>query len=391
MSSFPILDLVAGIIFIYFLLSIINNSLLEIVYSFTNARATMFREWLQSLFRATINNPSTQEKIPLWQALIDHDSTNGLSGPRKATSYMSSKDFSTSLIDLLTANPRDAKHKEVPLPENQGTAIRQDQQVTMTELPMTLDNIEFALNNNFEILPESLRRIFLFYVSQARNLKLMPGNKLTEVQLFSQQLEGWFDRMMERLTGRFKKFSLWYTLCAATLLTLCLNIDSIDLMHYLYDHPSEAVVLANAETAAAYDSVTTRMMNAIDLQQMQLNAYPADSAILKKYQHSMDAIITNAQKDIARKKCATDSLSTHIPIGWNADDVNAFIKKNNHEAGIASYMAWVRYHFFGYLLTILAVCLGAPFWFDVLGKVANLRSSLKPLTTAEEDEKISKN
>src|SRR5215831_5307251 len=111
MSYFPILDLVAGMIFIYFLLSIVNNSLLEIIYSFTDARAIMFRKWLESLFSAIVNNPSTQQKIPLWQAIADHDSTNGLSAPKKPTNYMSAKDFSTALIDLLRANPRDEEHK----------------------------------------------------------------------------------------------------------------------------------------------------------------------------------------------------------------------------------------------------------------------------------------
>lgn len=33
---------------------------------------------------------------------------------------------------------------------------------------------------------------------------------------------------------------------------------------------------------------------------------------------------------------------------------------------------------FGYLLTAIAISLGAPFWFDVIGKVSNIRSTLKP-------------
>ena len=34
---------------------------------------------------------------------------------------------------------------------------------------------------------------------------------------------------------------------------------------------------------------------------------------------------------------------------------------------------------FGWLLTGVAITLGAPFWFDVLGKVSNLRASgIKP-------------
>jgi hypothetical protein len=35
----------------------------------------------------------------------------------------------------------------------------------------------------------------------------------------------------------------------------------------------------------------------------------------------------------------------------------------------------------GYLLTAVAISLGAPFWFDVIGKVSNIRSTLKPKET----------
>ena len=37
-------------------------------------------------------------------------------------------------------------------------------------------------------------------------------------------------------------------------------------------------------------------------------------------------------------------------------------------------MEWVE-RIVGWLVTIAAVSLGAPFWFDLLGKVANLRGA----------------
>lgn len=391
MSSFPILDLVAGMIFIFFLLSIINNSLLEIIYSFTKARAAMFRNWLQSVFSAEVNNPAAQNRIPLWQAIVDHSSTNALSAPKKATNYLSATDFSTALMDLLTANPRDEKHKDVPLPAAEAPAANEkvsgnDSKAIMDALPITIENIEFALNNNLEILPESMRRIFLFYVSQAKNAPAEMTKKMTPVQIFSQQMEGWFDRVMQLLAGRFKKFTLWYTFAAATIITVCLNIDSVDMMHYLYDHSAEATALANAGNAAAYDSTTNSMMNNINRVQVQLNNRPKDSLMMKSYATSVDKIISDAQAKMAHNKNASDTVAVQMPIGWNSSLLNAFGKQHNCTSRISIYFLWAGYHFFGYLLTILAICLGAPFWFDVLGKVANLRSSVKPLSTATDDQ-----
>ena len=40
---------------------------------------------------------------------------------------------------------------------------------------------------------------------------------------------------------------------------------------------------------------------------------------------------------------------------------------------IAYVFSWE--HFWGYLLTVLALSLGAPFWFDLLNKLVRLRSA----------------
>jgi hypothetical protein len=60
-----------------------------------------------------------------------------------------------------------------------------------------------------------------------------------------------------------------------------------------------------------------------------------------------------------------NTINADLPIGWNDKECSAFCEHWGKKCG-------------GWLITILAICLGAPFWFDVLGKVANLRSSIKP-------------
>ena len=55
-----------------------------------------------------------------------------------------------------------------------------------------------------------------------------------------------------------------------------------------------------------------------------------------------------------------------IPLGW--DD------KNNNETFLTRLAGW--------LATVLAVMQGAPFWFDLLNKISNVRSTgAKPSTT----------
>ena len=39
------------------------------------------------------------------------------------------------------------------------------------------------------------------------------------------------------------------------------------------------------------------------------------------------------------------------------------------------------HHFFGFLITAIAISLGAPFWFDLLNKMMQLRSASKTNST----------
>jgi len=65
------------------------------------------------------------------------------------------------------------------------------------------------------------------------------------------------------------------------------------------------------------------------------------------------------------------TINATIPMGWNKADRQAFLDNPLKKIG-------------GFIITILAMCLGAPFWFDVLGKIANLRSSIKPPPSQEQ-------
>jgi hypothetical protein len=57
MSNFPILDLVIGMVFVYFLVSIISSSAIEIILTGMKARATLLKEWLFEIFDKTITQP----------------------------------------------------------------------------------------------------------------------------------------------------------------------------------------------------------------------------------------------------------------------------------------------------------------------------------------------
>jgi seryl-tRNA synthetase len=62
-----------------------------------------------------------------------------------------------------------------------------------------------------------------------------------------------------------------------------------------------------------------------------------------------------------------------LPIGWKRDDPRL----------VPHRWGWLV-KILGWLLTAFAISLGAPFWFDLLTKFVNVRSSLKPKDPKEQ-------
>ena len=92
MSPLPILDLIAGLIFVYFLLSVINNSIIEIISSYLKTRSAFLERWLITTFSARGGDKILAEEI------MDHPLLNGLTAKGKATSYFNSKSFASALV-----------------------------------------------------------------------------------------------------------------------------------------------------------------------------------------------------------------------------------------------------------------------------------------------------
>ena len=69
---------------------------------------------------------------------------------------------------------------------------------------------------------------------------------------------------------------------------------------------------------------------------------------------------------------ASDSLLASFPVGWGDEDPFG-IREPVPDWTLGTWLA----HLMGWILTAAAVSLGAPFWFDLLGRVAKLRGTGK--------------
>lgn len=164
-----------------------------------------------------------------------------------------------------------------------------------------------------------------------------------------QGVERWFDHAMDRLSGEYKRFSQAVTFLLALACAVAFNIDSIDLSERLY------------ADSALRASITTM---AIDYAAKHKDDQPA---VQPGANADPDANLAAFKSRIAAAGQARDELAKGLGLFKLAPPPVT----DSWSAGIARSVA----NSIGILVTALAGMLGAPFWFELLQRLVNLRGS----------------
>jgi hypothetical protein len=150
--------------------------------------------------------------------------------------------------------------------------------------------------------------------------------KEDQLAAFRKSAETWYDDTMARVSGWYRRRVQLVLWCIALTLAVLLNVDSVNLARVFWsDETVRAAVVAQAERSAEQGEAG---------------------------------------------QISQDLEALEVPLGWSFDDGGA----QDIPSGWQSWLAKV----IGILLTSAAISLGAPFWFDLLGKVARLRSAGAP-------------
>lgn len=153
-----------------------------------------------------------------------------------------------------------------------------------------------------------------------------------DLEKVRRNVEEWFDDTMDRVSGWYKRKAQGIALAVAAVLTIGLNVDTIAIVERLSVDPKVRAAVVAAAAKTPEKSSTTR-----------------EPSLTK---------IESLQNQLEQLK---------LPFGWSTHK-----PLEEQLPGANKYVAWLM-KIFGWLLTTVAVSLGAPFWFDVLNKVVNLR------------------
>jgi hypothetical protein len=194
------------------------------------------------------------------------------------------------------------------------------------------------------------------------NIEEYVGVQESKLAKARQNVEKWFDDSMDRVSGVFKRYSQWMALLIGFVIALILNVDSVDLTLYLWREPT--VRQALAENAAMFE-----------LPQGELEANPEEA--LQNFRNQFvglslpigwgfTRVPTSAFSDDNCQLFPGEGQSFGIPVIGSNLCITPPNSNNQANLGIKVL---------GILLTALAARQGAPFWFDVLKRVVNLRGT----------------
>jgi hypothetical protein len=206
-----------------------------------------------------------------------------------------------------------------------------------------------------------------------------------QIDKFRTGLEGWFDSEMSRLSGYYRRSLRTVVMILAILVTLVLNVDAIALTRDLWRNPGgRAALMAQADALTEQAPAASTSVEG--------PPEPADTPTLPLIKEQCEAatardgeVIDSVDKATAAygrvRTCIADALnelrSLDVidrglligPSAW-ADDMFPWYESSGETAD----EWWL--HLAGLVLTVIALVVGAPYWFDIVKRLTGARRGL---------------
>jgi hypothetical protein len=271
--------------------------------------------------------------------------------------------------------------------------IKSDLQKLVNNAPGESDSAAIAL----ELVRVFVNNVWERYLADIINQ--IPDEKLrtalatllqqTEGNLesFKKAIETWFNDTMDRVSGWYKRHTQWVQLILGIALTFALNLDSVSVVKALSEDNSGLLktVVAKAEKFVEQTSSSSAPSPGISPQPSPTPTSSQGAAPSA----TPASNISNSAETLGHLRAELSALL--LPIGWTsgppvASTDNADFRQwpglpwigNDPVKWLGDWWNIIYHHFVGWLLTVIAVSLGAPFWFDLLSKIISIRASGDP-------------
>ncbi|MBD2499958.1 hypothetical protein [Anabaena azotica] len=229
---------------------------------------------------------------------------------------------------------------------------------------------------DWPFIPNSMKQSFASLLKRAKTKITETGNEVNQLR---EEIEIWFDRSMERTSGVYKRNAKGVAIVIGFLLAVVTNANSIYIVNRLaYDKELRQTVVQSAEnlineqqekssvttiTQTQREQINQEIENLLDQQlalpigwspvvlSQQLNC-PANN-----HPNTWKALFDECIK--LKNKPKTYFVPTAIFV--------MIFTSGNFVSGLMFLAGW--------LITAMAVSMGAGFWFEMLGKLINVRNT----------------
>lgn len=354
MLGLDMLDVAIGVVFVYLLLSLIASAAAEVWEAKWKVRSVYLQRGLTELLRdndlvAAIYNH------PLINSLYEGTYGDAETKP-KLPSYIPSRSFALAIMDLLLSSTGTA-----PAPADSAARTTVDtQSVSMrAPAPAAPKSASVTATGNQDPLIDQARHAVVLLTKAAGS----------DAEQARKNIEDWYNAAMDRVSGWYKRRTQLFLFGIGLVVAIILNVDSIRVVTALStDKPKRDAVVG---IAVAYQKANSTPPAA--------NTDTSGAA---------NPSVEAAEKQTSAALGELNKLG--LPIGWKnygcalcettpgspcTSPTNLSLREK------ICHAHWLRCWllvFTGWLITALAVSLGAPFWFDMLNKIIVVRSTVKP-------------
>lgn len=379
MTASTIVDIAIGMSFVFVLLSVMASAVTEAISGVFSLRALTLRQAIERLLKDQT----------LTRKLYEHPLIDGLTKDDDSDpAYIPSDLFARALVDVIARWDDTADKAAAPAGGGVfrifAALVQRNARRRIAKALSAAEPPKKAGQKGATTLEEFRKRL-----AEAGNFNedtraavsaLLDEGSIKTLEEAHERLAAWFDRSMESVSGWYKRSVQVLISSVAVVLAVGLNVDTF----VLVDSLSRDAVL-RASVAAAIDAEvkngsaqfrTAEAMVQAKKAEAQPPAPDAPDALAIEPMKTEERIRTQVV-DIKR---GLDTLT--LPVGWPESGPllcrpGADGSPCDKRALPVSFGGWLR-RLGGWIFTAIAISLGAPFWFDLLNKLINLRAAAPP-------------
>ena len=342
------LQVVIGLIFIYLLYSLLATVLSEMIATLLGLRGRN----LMAAISLMLKSPNNE----LIESFYNNPDIKSIGGTRffPKPAYIKAATFSKVLVEVLSG----------------------DGPVTGEKISAVLKvSAQTAGCNGSAAMPGAMEPESAAYLlglwEQAQG----------DILKFRQLTEDWFKRSMERASELYKRKLQIVLLILGFCIAWVFYADTFTMVRKLSvdkDAREKMVMLSDAYVKANPAGADTSLM----VTQRRLASDLASANTILGLGGWLPDKVNVAMDPKTKEKTYSPELDPNCLSNTALKISNGKIAFNfGEKLAYLFRLAW--HHFFGFLVTAIAISLGAPFWFDLLNKVMKFRTSVKEITKKE--------